>query len=95
MRRIVVLEEATEDIERGHEFYELQEIGIGPYLKTPSCPISRVWCFFMASIPNILDFIACSRRGFLSESTTAKRLYTQRFLQFWIFAGIRFGFTKN
>lgn len=95
MRRIVDLEEATEDIERGHEFYELQEIGIGPYLKTPSCPISRVWCFFMEFTPYILDSIACCPRDFLSESTTAKRLCTQRFLQFWIFAGIRFGHTRN
>jgi hypothetical protein len=30
MRRIVVLEEAAEDIERGREFYDLQEIGESP-----------------------------------------------------------------
>jgi len=33
MRKIVVLEEAAEDIERGREFYELQEIGIGTYFE--------------------------------------------------------------
>lgn len=33
MRRIVVLEEAAEDIERGREFYELQEIGIEAYFE--------------------------------------------------------------
>lgn len=33
MRRVIVLEEAAEDIERGREFYELQEIGIGAYFE--------------------------------------------------------------
>ena len=33
MRRIVVLEEAAEDIERGREFYDLQEIGVGDYFE--------------------------------------------------------------
>jgi len=29
MRKIVVLEEAAEDIEQGSKFYDLQEIGVG------------------------------------------------------------------
>jgi hypothetical protein len=33
MRQIVVLEEAAEDIERGREFYNLQEIGVGDYFE--------------------------------------------------------------
>ena len=33
MRRIVVLEEAAEDIERGREFYDLQEMGVGDYFE--------------------------------------------------------------
>lgn len=33
MRRIAVLEEAAEDIERGHEFYDQQEMGIGAYFE--------------------------------------------------------------
>ena len=33
MRSIVVLEEAAEDIERGREFYDLQEIGVGDYFE--------------------------------------------------------------
>jgi hypothetical protein len=33
MRRIVVLEEAAEDIERGRDFYDLQEIGVGDYFE--------------------------------------------------------------
>jgi hypothetical protein len=33
MRQIVVLEEAAEDIERGREFYNLQEIGLGDYFE--------------------------------------------------------------
>ena len=33
MRKIVVLEEAAEDIERGREFYDLQEIGLGDYFE--------------------------------------------------------------
>jgi hypothetical protein len=33
MRRIVVLEEAAEDIERGREFYDHQEMGIGAYFE--------------------------------------------------------------
>ena len=33
MRKIVVLEEAAEDIERWREFYELLEIGIGAYFE--------------------------------------------------------------
>jgi hypothetical protein len=33
MRRIVVLEEAAEDIEGGREFYDLQKIGVGDYFK--------------------------------------------------------------
>jgi hypothetical protein len=33
MRRILVLEEAAEDIERGREFYDLQEIGVGDYFE--------------------------------------------------------------
>jgi hypothetical protein len=33
MRRIVVLEEAAEDIERGREFYNLQEIDVGDYFE--------------------------------------------------------------
>lgn len=33
MRRIVVLEEAAEDIERGCKFYDLQEIGVGDYFE--------------------------------------------------------------
>lgn len=33
MRQIVVLEEAAEDIERGREFYDLQEIGLGDYFE--------------------------------------------------------------
>jgi hypothetical protein len=33
MRKIVVLEEAAEDIERGRAFYELQELGIGAYFE--------------------------------------------------------------
>ncbi|MFM8365552.1 MAG: type II toxin-antitoxin system RelE/ParE family toxin [Verrucomicrobiota bacterium] len=33
MRKIVVLEEAAEDIERGREFYNQQEIGVGAYFE--------------------------------------------------------------
>jgi hypothetical protein len=33
MRRIVVLEEAAEDIERGREFYDLQDMGVGAYFE--------------------------------------------------------------
>ena len=33
MRRIVVLEEAAEDIERGREFYEQHEMGVGAYFE--------------------------------------------------------------
>ena len=33
MRRIVVLEEAAEDIEQGREFYDLQENGVGDYFE--------------------------------------------------------------
>ena len=33
MRKIVVLEEAAEDIERGREFYDLEEIGVGDYFE--------------------------------------------------------------
>ena len=33
MMRIVVLEEAAEDIKRGREFYDLQEIGVGDYFE--------------------------------------------------------------
>ena len=33
MRRIVVLESAAEDIERGREFYDQQEIGLGAYFE--------------------------------------------------------------
>jgi hypothetical protein len=33
MRKIVVLEEAAEDIERGRDFYNQQEIGIGAYFE--------------------------------------------------------------
>ena len=33
MRRVVVLEEAAEDIECGREFYNLQEIGVGDYFE--------------------------------------------------------------
>jgi hypothetical protein len=33
MRRIVVLESAAEDIERGREFYDLQEMGVGIYFE--------------------------------------------------------------
>lgn len=33
MRKIVVLEEADEDIEQGRKFYDLQEIGVGDYFE--------------------------------------------------------------
>ena len=33
MRSIFVLEEAAEDIERGREFYDQQEIGVGAYFE--------------------------------------------------------------
>jgi hypothetical protein len=33
MRRVVVLEEAAEDIKRGREFYNLQEMGVGDYFE--------------------------------------------------------------
>ena len=33
MGKIVVLEEAAEDIERGQEFYDLQEIGVGDFFE--------------------------------------------------------------
>jgi hypothetical protein len=33
MRRIVVLEEAAEDIEQGRKFYDLQEVGVGDYFE--------------------------------------------------------------
>jgi hypothetical protein len=33
MREIVVLEEAAEDIERGREFYNRQDIGVGDYFE--------------------------------------------------------------
>ena len=33
MRKIVVLEEAAEDIEQGRKFYDLQEIGVGDYFE--------------------------------------------------------------
>ncbi len=31
MRRVVVLAEAAEDLERGRDFYDLQKLGIGDY----------------------------------------------------------------
>ena len=33
MRKIVVLEEAVEDIEQGRKFYDLQENGVGDYFE--------------------------------------------------------------
>jgi hypothetical protein len=33
MRRIVVLKEAAEDIERGREFYDQHEMGVGAYFE--------------------------------------------------------------
>ncbi len=33
MRRMVVLEEAAEDVERRREFYDLQEMGVGAYFE--------------------------------------------------------------
>lgn len=38
MRKIVVLEEASEDIERGRKFYDLQEIGVGDYFEDNILP---------------------------------------------------------
>jgi uncharacterized membrane protein YecN with MAPEG domain len=46
-------------------------------------------------LKNILESIACSRKDFHSESTTAKRLWPPRLLRFWIFAKIRLGYTRN
>jgi len=31
MRKIIVLEEAAEDIEHGRDFYDLQDFGVGDY----------------------------------------------------------------
>jgi len=90
MRRIVVLEEAAEDIERGREFYDLQEIGVGDYFEDT----------ILSDIESLGLFHGIHSKHFgfhrlLSESTTAKRPLPPRFLRFWIFAKIRFGFTRN
>lgn len=79
----------------GANFTTCNKLALEIILKTPSCPTSKVWVFFMESIANIWDSIVCYRRDSRSESTTAKRPRKHRFLQFWIFAGIRFGYTKN
>jgi len=90
MRKIVVLEEAAEDIERGREFYDLQEIGVGDYFEDT----------ILSDIESLGLFHGIHSKHFgfhrlLSESTTAKRPLPPRFLRFWIFAKIRFGFTRN
>ena len=95
MRRIVVLEEAAEDIKCGREFYDQQEIGVGAYFEDPILSNIESLGLFHGIHSKYSDSIACFQIDFLSESTTAKRLCTQRFLQFWIFAGIRFGYARN
>jgi len=90
MRKIVVLEEAAEDIEQGRKFYDLQEIGVGDYFEDT----------ILSDIESLGLFHGIHSKHFgfhrlLSESTTAKRPLPPRFLRFWIFAKIRFGFTRN
>ena len=90
MRRIVVLEEAAEDIERGRKFYDLQEIGVGDYFEDT----------IVSDIESLGLFHGIHSKHFgfhrlLLESTTAKRPLPPRFLRFWISAKIRFGFTRN
>jgi hypothetical protein len=95
MRKIVVLEEAVEDIEQGRKFYDLQEIGVGDFFEDTILSDTESLGLFHGIHADILDSIACSRKDFRSESTTAKRPLPPRFLRFWIFAKIRFGFTRN
>jgi hypothetical protein len=95
MRSIVVLEEAAEDIERGRQLYDLQEMGVGDYFQDTILSDIESLRLFTAFSPYILDSIALSQRDLRLESTTAKRLYSQRFLPFWTSAGIRFGYTRN
>ena len=95
MRRVVVLEEAAEDIECGREFYNLQEIGVGDYFEDTILSDIESLRLFMASIPSILDFIAFFLNGSPLESTIEKHQKPRRFLLSLIFEEIQFGYARN
>jgi hypothetical protein len=59
MRRIVVLEEAAEDIERGRKFCDLQEIGVGDFFEDTILSDTESLGLFHGIHADILDSIAC------------------------------------
>jgi hypothetical protein len=95
MRKIVVLEEAAEDIERGREFYDLQEVGVGDYFEDTILSDIESLGLFHGIHADILDSIAFFLNNSPLESTTEKHQKPRRFLLSLIFEEIQFGYARN
>lgn len=95
MRRVLVLEEAAEDIKTPAIFTTGKSSESAATLPTRSLRRSRAWDCCTASTQSTLDSIEDSRTDFPLVSITVRHQRLLKSSLFWTCAGIPFGSTRS
>ncbi len=89
---VVILEDASEDLESGAQFYEACATGVGNYFVDSILSDLDSLILFAGVIQSTLDFIGCCRGDSHLASTMKWKAMWPTFMPFWIFGATLSGF---